>query len=297
MRPATVPLRHLLQRLLLWRLSNLWTLRPLLWHHGVGELLLFPLSQVSVISSSVAAVFWLCMLWQAIASTLDGIIDTVSADHPLPDYLATLKLDGKLIMVCPVCPSFLLQAQDVGPGAGSNSGGISSRHASRLWLKSCAARWPSGNGRQTSAVRVEERIFARIDGSYVPGSISRLLILGSGHHMLFASSSTGGRAAHAAGAAGRGSHLWAQIGRRLPHRRHCRDAGDARLLRQAQVRSVVCLAAEHHGLTEHKLLLARSCWACRITRIVCLQVPCVAALSCSGLEPVRCTVWLCAELC
>lgn len=36
---------------------------------------------------------------KAIASSLDGIIDTVSADHPIPDYLATLKLDGKLVMV------------------------------------------------------------------------------------------------------------------------------------------------------------------------------------------------------
>jgi cinnamyl-alcohol dehydrogenase len=34
-----------------------------------------------------------------IANSLDGIIDTVSANHPLPDYLALLKLDGKLVTV------------------------------------------------------------------------------------------------------------------------------------------------------------------------------------------------------
>ena len=43
-----------------------------------------------------------CIHWagtQAIAGTLDGIIDTISANHPLPDYLALLGLDGKLIIV------------------------------------------------------------------------------------------------------------------------------------------------------------------------------------------------------
>ena len=33
------------------------------------------------------------------AGTLDGIIDTVSANHPLPDYLNLLKLNGKLVLV------------------------------------------------------------------------------------------------------------------------------------------------------------------------------------------------------
>ena len=33
------------------------------------------------------------------ASTLDGIIDTVSAKHPLPDYLNLLKLNGRLAIV------------------------------------------------------------------------------------------------------------------------------------------------------------------------------------------------------
>ena len=36
---------------------------------------------------------------QAIAGSLDGIIDTVSANHPLSDYLALLGLDGKLVVV------------------------------------------------------------------------------------------------------------------------------------------------------------------------------------------------------
>ena len=31
--------------------------------------------------------------------TLDGIIDTVSAKHPLPDYLNLLKLNGRLAIV------------------------------------------------------------------------------------------------------------------------------------------------------------------------------------------------------
>ncbi len=36
---------------------------------------------------------------QAAAGTIDYIIDTVSASHPLDPYLSTLKLDGKLVMV------------------------------------------------------------------------------------------------------------------------------------------------------------------------------------------------------
>jgi D-arabinose 1-dehydrogenase-like Zn-dependent alcohol dehydrogenase len=36
---------------------------------------------------------------QAAAGTIDYIIDTVSATHPLDPYLSTLKLDGKLVMV------------------------------------------------------------------------------------------------------------------------------------------------------------------------------------------------------
>ncbi len=37
--------------------------------------------------------------WQAIAGSLDGIIDTISAPHPLPDFLALLGLDGKLVVL------------------------------------------------------------------------------------------------------------------------------------------------------------------------------------------------------
>ena len=36
---------------------------------------------------------------QAIANSLDGIIDTVSAKHPLSAYLATLKVGGDIVMV------------------------------------------------------------------------------------------------------------------------------------------------------------------------------------------------------
>jgi D-arabinose 1-dehydrogenase-like Zn-dependent alcohol dehydrogenase len=36
---------------------------------------------------------------QAAAGSIDYIIDTVSASHPLDPYLSTLKLDGKLVMV------------------------------------------------------------------------------------------------------------------------------------------------------------------------------------------------------
>lgn len=36
---------------------------------------------------------------QAIAGTLDGILDTVSAKHPLELYLATLKVEGTLVML------------------------------------------------------------------------------------------------------------------------------------------------------------------------------------------------------
>ena len=39
------------------------------------------------------------MLSQEHASTLDGIVDTVSAKHPLPDYLNLLKLNGRLAIV------------------------------------------------------------------------------------------------------------------------------------------------------------------------------------------------------
>ncbi len=40
---------------------------------------------------------WLSV--QAAAGTIDYIIDTFSASHPLDPYLSTLKLDGKLVMV------------------------------------------------------------------------------------------------------------------------------------------------------------------------------------------------------
>jgi len=36
---------------------------------------------------------------QAAAGTIDYIIDTVSASHPLDPYLSTLKPDGKLVMM------------------------------------------------------------------------------------------------------------------------------------------------------------------------------------------------------
>ena len=36
---------------------------------------------------------------QAIAGTLDGIIDTVSAKHPLPLYLNTLKVEGVAVLL------------------------------------------------------------------------------------------------------------------------------------------------------------------------------------------------------
>ena len=38
-------------------------------------------------------------LRQEHAGTLDGIIDTVSAKHPLPDYLNLLKLNGRMVVV------------------------------------------------------------------------------------------------------------------------------------------------------------------------------------------------------
>ena len=38
-------------------------------------------------------------MWQEHAGSLDGIIDTVSAKHPLPDYLNLLKLNGRLVTV------------------------------------------------------------------------------------------------------------------------------------------------------------------------------------------------------
>lgn len=37
--------------------------------------------------------------WQAISGSLDGIIDTVSAKHPLALYLAALKVGGVSIML------------------------------------------------------------------------------------------------------------------------------------------------------------------------------------------------------
>jgi D-arabinose 1-dehydrogenase-like Zn-dependent alcohol dehydrogenase len=36
---------------------------------------------------------------QAATGSIDYIIDTVSASHPLDPYLSTLKLDGKLVLV------------------------------------------------------------------------------------------------------------------------------------------------------------------------------------------------------
>lgn len=36
---------------------------------------------------------------QSVEKSLDGIIDTVSAQHPLMPFLSTLKTDGKLVLV------------------------------------------------------------------------------------------------------------------------------------------------------------------------------------------------------
>ena len=41
----------------------------------------------------------LVWFWQAITGSLDGIIDTVSAKHPLALYLATLKVGGVSVML------------------------------------------------------------------------------------------------------------------------------------------------------------------------------------------------------
>ena len=42
--------------------------------------------------------YWWCHL-QDHSESLDGIIDTVSAEHPIAAELGLLKIDGKLIMV------------------------------------------------------------------------------------------------------------------------------------------------------------------------------------------------------
>ncbi|CAM6011001.1 unnamed protein product [Sphagnum balticum] len=65
---------------------------------------------------------------KAAAGTVDYIIDTVSASHPLDPYLSTLKLDGKLVMVgIPVKPlsihAFSLTSERWYVG-GSGTGGI-----------------------------------------------------------------------------------------------------------------------------------------------------------------------------
>ena len=41
----------------------------------------------------------LVWFWQAVSGSLDGIIDTVSAKHPLALYLATLKVGGVSVML------------------------------------------------------------------------------------------------------------------------------------------------------------------------------------------------------
>ncbi|XP_076902804.1 mannitol dehydrogenase-like [Bidens hawaiensis] len=65
---------------------------------------------------------------QAIRGTLDGIIDTVSANHPIPPLLSTLKPHGKLVLVgIPVKPLEIPAFSLIGGRklvAGSNIGGI-----------------------------------------------------------------------------------------------------------------------------------------------------------------------------
>ncbi|XP_076911465.1 mannitol dehydrogenase-like [Bidens hawaiensis] len=65
---------------------------------------------------------------QAVRGTLDGIIDTVSADHPIPPLLSTLKPHGKLVLVgIPVKPLEIAAFSLIGGRklvAGSNIGGI-----------------------------------------------------------------------------------------------------------------------------------------------------------------------------
>ena len=82
----------------------------------------------SVCDTGTAPSAALDMLVQEHASTLDGIIDTVSAKHPLPDYLNLLKLNGRLAIVGvppePLelpSPSLVFQRRLVG---GSLIGGI-----------------------------------------------------------------------------------------------------------------------------------------------------------------------------
>ena len=40
-----------------------------------------------------------CCHLQKVADTLDGMIDTVSAKHPLASYLSTLKVGGVVVML------------------------------------------------------------------------------------------------------------------------------------------------------------------------------------------------------
>ncbi len=58
---------------------------------------------------------------QAAAGSIDYIIDTVSAAHPLDLYLSTLKLDGKLVMVGIPEKPLSIHAFSLTSGKASNS--------------------------------------------------------------------------------------------------------------------------------------------------------------------------------
>jgi cinnamyl-alcohol dehydrogenase len=61
---------------------------------------------------------------QAAAGTIDYIIDTVSASHPLDPYLSTLKLDGKLVMVGIPVKCLSIHALSLTSGKAPNSSSI-----------------------------------------------------------------------------------------------------------------------------------------------------------------------------
>lgn len=75
---------------------------------------------------------------KAAAGSLDGIIDTVSADHPIGDLLSLLDVEGKLVIVgVPPAPLAVRSGALIGGGktlTGSLIGGIQETQARCLFF-------------------------------------------------------------------------------------------------------------------------------------------------------------------
>jgi D-arabinose 1-dehydrogenase-like Zn-dependent alcohol dehydrogenase len=68
-------------------------------HPGVVKPLIFSGIVACYLSVTVHCPHPPCCHLQKVGDTLDGMIDTVSAKHPLASYLSTLKVGGVVVML------------------------------------------------------------------------------------------------------------------------------------------------------------------------------------------------------